>query len=465
MTHMSMHTISRLAVCAVLPATLLAGCSDWLTTKNATSNPNFPTVAGTNQLITAIEVGQTAYLTGDLDRLFMMWMQQAGGSDRQYVPYANYVYDEDAFSPDWTSAYTGGGLIDMRTAEQQALTEGDSITAGIAYTLEALDIGETTTVWGDIPYSQAVSTVLQPALDPQQQVYAEVQAKLDTALTLLACTNALCVGPGAADLWANGDPTVWAPVAHTLKARYYLHTVLRDPTAAASAATQAALGIPDASHNLETYQSTNPNERNLFYQFMVLQRSGYMSAGGFLVDLLTSTHDPRLTKYFSKNSAGVYHGVPAAGGPGDYSTFAGLNTTDTSLAGAPNQRVPLVTYAENQLILAEADLRSGNPGGATAAYNVERTSQGVPTASGTVTLQQVITEKYIADFFNGFETWEDWKRTCLPAITPAPGTAGIPGRILYPLSTERNANSNIPAPNAQPALNWDTPTACAGNAG
>jgi len=127
--------------------------------------------------------------------------------------------------------------------------------------------------------------------------------------------------------------------------------------------------------------------------------------------------------------------------------------------------VPLVTYAENQLILAEADLRSGNPGGATAAYNAERTSQGVPTASGTVTLQQVITEKYIADFFNGFETWEDWKRTCLPAITPAPGTAGIPGRILYPLSTERNANPNIPAPNAQPALNWDTPTACAGNAG
>ena len=46
---MSMHTIIRIAVCAALPATLLAGCSDWLTTKNATNNPNFPTVAGTNQ--------------------------------------------------------------------------------------------------------------------------------------------------------------------------------------------------------------------------------------------------------------------------------------------------------------------------------------------------------------------------------------------------------------------------------
>ncbi|HEY8310030.1 MAG TPA: hypothetical protein VIG47_05705, partial [Gemmatimonadaceae bacterium] len=111
---MSKHTIIRIVACAVVPAALLAGCSDWLTTKNATNNPNFPTVAGTNQLITAIEVGQTAYLTGDIDRLFMMWMQQTGGSDRQYVPYANYVYDEDAFSADWTSAYTGGGLIDMR---------------------------------------------------------------------------------------------------------------------------------------------------------------------------------------------------------------------------------------------------------------------------------------------------------------------------------------------------------------
>ena len=52
--------------------------------------------------------------------------------------------------------------------------------------------------------------------------------------------------------------------------------------------------------------------------------------------------------------------------------FAGLNSTDTTLAGAANQRVPLVTYAENQLILAEADLRMGNTAGATAAYNAPR---------------------------------------------------------------------------------------------
>jgi hypothetical protein len=462
---MNMHGYSKLALGALLPVVVLAGCNDWLKTENAVNNPNFPTVASTNQLITAIEVGQTTLLTGDLDRLFMIWMQQAGGSDRQYVPFANYVFDEDAFSLDWTQAYTGGGLIDLRTAERQALTQGDSITAGIAYVIEALDIGATTTTWGDIPYSQAASDVVSPALDPQQQVYAEIQAKLDTALVLLQCTNVLCVGPGGTDIWANGDPTVWTPVAHTLKARYYLHTVLRDPTAAALAATEAALGIPDPAHNLETFQSINPNERNLFYQFMVLQRSGYMSAGGFLVNLLVSTHDPRLTKLFTKNSAGVFAGVPPGGGPGDYSTFAGLNTTDTTLAGAPNQRVPLVTFAENQLILAEANIRAGNPGGATTAYNAERTSQGVPTASGTVTLAQVITEKYIANFFNGFETWEDWKRTCLPALTPAPNTAGIPGRLLYPLSTERNANRNIPPPSAQPPRNWDTPNACPGNIG
>jgi hypothetical protein len=349
--------------------------------------------------------------------------------------------------------------------EKQALAQGDSISAGIGFVLEALDMGATTTVWGDIPFSQAASSVLKPALDPQQQVYAEIQAKLDTAVTLLQCTNALCVGPGGADIWANGDRTVWGPVAHTLKARYFLHLVQKDPTAAASAVTEAALGIPDPAHNLQTFQSINPNERNLFFQFMVLQRSGYMSAGGFLVNLLVSTHDPRLTKLFTKNAAGNFAGVPPGGGPGDFSTLAGLNTTDTSLAGAQNQRVPLVTFAENQLILAEAALLTNNPGVATAAFNAERTSQGVPPASGNVTLMQVITERYIADFFNGFETWQTWKRTCLPAITPAPNTAGIPGRLLYPLSTERNANSNIPPPSAQPPRNFDTPTACPGSSG
>jgi hypothetical protein len=76
-----------------------------------------------------------------------------------------------------------------------------------------------------------------------------------------------------------------------------------------------------------------------------------------------------------------------------------------------------------------------------------------------VTLADIMTEKYIA-LFQNIEVWNDWKRTCLPALTPAQGTVGgIPARLLYAQS-ERNTNPNVPLPSDQPARNWNDPNAC-----
>src|SRR5690606_18668099 len=114
-------------------------------------------------------------------RLMSMWVQSMSGTQRQYSVLDLYQFDEDAFSPDWSLTYTGGGLVDIRTLESQALEVGDSLYAGIGYVLEALTVGTAADVWGDIPYSQAVNdSIVQPELDPQQQVYATIQAKLDT---------------------------------------------------------------------------------------------------------------------------------------------------------------------------------------------------------------------------------------------------------------------------------------------
>ena len=117
-----------------------------------------------------------------------------------------------------------------------------------------------------------------------------------------------------------------------------------------------------------------------------------------------------------------------------------------------------MTYAENQLIIAEAAFRLGQTATALAAYNAERADAGVPTA-GSVTLADIMTEKYIA-LFQNIEVWNDWKRTCIPALTPAAGTVGgIPARLLYAQS-ERNTNTNIPLPSDQPARNWNDPAGC-----
>ena len=65
-------------------------------------------------------------------------------------------------------------------------------------------------------------------------------------------------------------------------------------------------------------------------------------------------------------------------------------------------------------------------------------------------------QKYIALFLNA-EVYNDYKRTCLPAITERAG--GMPGRLFYG-QDERQSNSNIPEPAQQKIRNDNDPNAC-----
>jgi hypothetical protein len=74
-------------------------------------------------------------------------------------------------------------------------------------------------------------------------------------------------------------------------------------------------------------------------------------------------------------------------------------------------------------------------------------------------------EKYVTLFLN-IEAWNDYKRTCLPALAPAPASLGnttpgsqpIPGRLPYGI-TEANANPNTPNVSAT-GQNPNDPSAC-----
>jgi hypothetical protein len=70
-------------------------------------------------------------------------------------------------------------------------------------------------------------------------------------------------------------------------------------------------------------------------------------------------------------------------------------------------------------------------------------------------LAEILIEEHIADFQN-IEAWNLYKRTCTPNITPVVAGQKVPARLLYDAS-ERNTNTNIPAPTAQPARNRNDP--------
>jgi hypothetical protein len=160
-------------------------------------------------------------------------------------------------------------------------------------------------------------------------------------------------------------------------------------------------------------------------------------------------------------------GLPYAGD--DYNTPERLPASKFNCGDparfAADARIPYVSYAENELILAEAYQKTGNDAFAlthlnnarafaNAAYPPSPPLLPLPVLAGIVgpaLLDSIMTEKWVAMFQN-ISVINDYRRTCLPALTPylanTQGFQNIPGRLFYPLN-ERNVNPNVPDPSVQ----------------
>jgi hypothetical protein len=165
---------------------------------------------------------------------------------------------------------------------------------------------------------------------------------------------------------------------------------------------------------------------------------------------MLARNDPRLTSYFTP-SGGTLIGAPE--GAEFSGTFAVLDTSRLN----PSFEQPFVTWAENQLIIAEAAFQTSQEPIALGALNAERTAAGLGTvsSSGPQLLRDIMIEKWIA-LFQNIESFNDYKRTCLPNLEPVGGATFIPGRLLYPFN-ERNTNPNVPSPSEQPLRNPNDP--------
>ena len=171
---------------------------------------------------------------------------------------------------------------------------------------------------------------------------------------------------------------------------------------------------------------------------------------------MLARNDPRLDDYFGLNANGTYGGYDAptdATDPDDISPLTG------SSRNVPNFRQPLITWEENQLILAEAKLMTAGAAAAQPHLDAVRNQYGLLPVPAT--LEYIILEKYVA-LFQNIEVWSDWKRTCFPDLNPAAGQSVIPGRLFYG-QTEEQTNPNTPRSseqNLQTVRNPNDPNGC-----
>jgi hypothetical protein len=446
---------------------IAAGCSDFL--PSVGQNPNQPTEAAAQVLFIGAQGQAFLRHQGQLARTAGMLTQQLSGINNQQLNWVSqWLGNEGDYNFQMQGFYTGGGLVDWRLIQQATNASGNSVFEGIAKVWEAYTMGTAASIWGDIPYREAVSDIQHPRLDPQEQVYGDLLALLDEGIALI--NSGVGAGPGSHDLVYGGDRGRWVRAANTLKARYHLHLVEREGNARYQQALTAALAginehpgsIANAVHgqgpgDFRARHSASLENGNIWAQFLRARQD--IVAGRRLVDILKARDgDPRLAGYFlpmtSGDSAGRFTGANQFGqGSGSLLN----NVSGGSGRAAYDFRQPMITWSENQLIIAEAKHQLGDPT-AISHLNAVRGAVGLPPLAGPITLADIMTEKYIVMFQN-IEAWNDYKRTCLPALVPGgvPQLAEVPGRLPYGRQ-EREQNPNIHAPESYPG-NWTTGSA------
>jgi hypothetical protein len=452
----------NLALGAAL-AVAAGGCSDFLTDSKATKDPNQATSASRNQLFVAVQAAQFGIQESGVAEAACMFTQGCAGVGGRFVEErAGYTFTNSDFSGDFTQSYAGGGLVDIRQVQDTSRVRGDSVYLGIAKVWEALDIGTAADVWGDVPYREAADPIGHPtpSLDPQLQVYDDLQRVLNEAIREIGSGTGQ--GPEAVDLvYGAGGAQKWVPAAYTLKARLFMHTAEVRGAAAYDSAIAAALhGITTPSNDWRALHTTATSERNIWFQFSTTGFGNDIVAGKLLVDLMNARNDPRLPDYFGQAPDGGFGGEDQPTGTPSPNGASPLNGARND----PTFRQPLVTYLENELILAEAYQKRGQDGPALVHLNNARAAvrhaddspaplPALVGLTGNALFQAIVAEKYIAEFQN-IEAWNDYKRTCYaglnlhPVVGDGVVSGEVPGRLFYG-QTEENANSNIPDANAQ----------------
>jgi hypothetical protein len=434
-----MKNIIKYSFPLVLLISFVAGCKKL---DKVNTDPNDPSNVSPSVQLTATELQIGYAFGGDIARYVGVIDQHAVGNDRQMALTESYIFSPSDFDLAWQNNYLS--MNNLKDLAAKSESKGYNEYVGIAKVLTAYILGMSSDLWGNIPYKEALKDFsnLTPAYDPQQDVYASVQSLLDEGIAAFGKAPGAIV-PGADDIVYGGDETEWTKLAYALKARFYLHIRKQDPSAIAKAQAALANAFTASSDDAYFHFGSTKTSGNPWYQFFIERGSDivfFVPNGsdtlGTVAKIMVETNDPRLPYFIdtSSNGLGSFYAPAQAG-------------------------VQIMTYAEQKFIEAELASVSGDNAAAAAAANagaiesVTAITGSAPDATwttayasetaGTITLEKIMTQKYLALFLNP-ESWTDWRRTGFPVLSPNPGAviSGIPRRLLYSeYELERNTNT------------------------
>jgi hypothetical protein len=471
------------------------------------ASPNNPTVVQPSVQLPTITVG-TAFVVGNtLGRDGDLFIQH-------YAGIANQPFTEDKYAisgnydNEWRGDLYGNNLNGAQTLINN--NAANPAYTGIAKLLKAYNFALTTDMWGDVPYSQALQGLanIHPAFDKQQDIYegaTGIQSLFDLVRDGLADLDKPSVlKPSTDDFVYRGDLNKWRKVGNMLLLKFACTVSRKDPALATKVINEVlakgANGSAAIAANTDDFSvpfGTAVGNTNPYYSYNVTNRPNDQMASTRFLDSLAVYNDPRLPRFFTTTASnpspthttpyGKFTGfengssatAPAAATSTTPSNRSVYNTYVTGTSGEAPMR--LLTNFQRCFILAEMAIRLKTAGDANALYQegIRRSMEltGVSTSDidayfaanpAIVTLRgtdehkynQIIRQKWVAWVGNGYEAWNDYRRTGYPRLQPALNisfTTAIPQRLLYPPSEVAANGDAIPRVVITDRVWWSVP--------
>lgn len=468
-------------ICAAL---LFFGGCDNLSSYN--ENPNEPTQANPNNLLTNAQTGLAGQVYGGHMRNSNVWAQYT--TQNFYTTesrYANVQYG-------WNGFYNS--LLDLRKAKEFAFSKN---LKSVATIMQVWGFQILTDTYGSIPFTDALGGAANPSpkYTAQPDIYPALLDSLDKALEMMNDE----VGPSG-DVIHSGDMTKWKRFANGLKMRIGMRIADQMPDRAAQAVSSAnGQALQSNADNTYFQFGTSTTHRNAYYDNRVdLYRDDFDGSARFINAMKQyEVNDPRLDAFFEqtsdtgrpcKDGSGKYKGFPYGLEQGTaqnlYSSTPSCNYSRPEAwfargpSGDGDAFAPMMYYDEVLLTKAEAAARGyidGDPKAfladaieASVDFYATHTSADISSASDHTQnyidavqsdydkngFEQVIGEQlWTAFYMHNIQGWVTWRRLDFEGWIGSPrgGVAGTfssyaPLRVEYP-----NSEYNLNGENVTPA--------------
>ena len=340
-----------------------------------------------------------------------------------------------------------------------------AVYEGPARIMKAYMAAGLTDLFGDVPYSEAFkgdTETVTPVYDSQESIYMDengVFDNLDKGIAAIENYTGTIALEG--DILFNGDLEGWIRFANSLKIKYLMRVSSKINVAAQLQIIVAEGNFIDDNSENAIFNFTDGEPNNFRLARLRIGDFNNYVLSETMDEILTGLNDPRIDRLYRPfaNSTdngynGLLNGIDASEGVSlaDYSLLGTIFRENTGLLDAN-----FMTSMETHFLLAEAAQKGLITADTETLYNTGVTQAfdywqvDLPADYLTVDaalddgnpLENIITQKWIANSINGYEGWVEYRRTGFPQLKTISASLNnnlIPIRMPYP-SEEEALNS------------------------